>query len=130
MKTRKGFLYWAPRILCIIAILFLSLFALDSFGTGKSVLQQLGDFFMHMLPMFLLIVLLILAWKKELIGGIIFIAVGLCFTPWIYKHNYGMNHSIWLSLSAVLMVTFPFILVGILFVLSYFKQKRNNVKNE
>lgn len=37
MKTRKGFLYWAPRILCIIAILFLSLFALDSFGTGKSV---------------------------------------------------------------------------------------------
>lgn len=130
MKTRKGFLYWAPRILCIIAILFLSLFALDSFGTERSFWQQIGDFIMHMLPMFLLVVLLILAWKYELIGGIVFIAIGLFFTPWIYQHNFAMNHSFWMSLNVVLMVTFPIILVGVLFVLSHLHQKRYTEKHQ
>ncbi|MCU0368442.1 MAG: hypothetical protein MUF39_06395, partial [Cyclobacteriaceae bacterium] len=42
--------YWASRVLGILAILFISLFALDAFGSGLSIWQQIGGFLIHMIP--------------------------------------------------------------------------------
>jgi hypothetical protein len=124
MKTTDRILYWTPRIICILAILFISLFAADSFGPGRTLWQQLGAFFVHLIPSFILLVFLLVAWKWELIGGIIFTAVGIGFSPVIYMHNYKMNHSVQMSLVDVLIVTIPFIVVGILFLISYYRKKR------
>jgi len=120
-------LFWTPRILCILAILFVSMFALDSFAPGLSLGQQIGGFLIHLIPTYILIIFLIVAWKWELIGGIILAAVGLGFLPFIYMMNYGMNHSVGMSLGIVMMINFPFILVGFLFILSHFagKKKQN-----
>ena len=81
---------------------------------------------MHLIPSFGLIILLIVAWKWELIGGIIFALIGLGFSPFIFIHNYRMNQSVWMSLSVILMITVPFIIVGILFILSH-RMKNKNV---
>ena len=124
MKPAVKFLHWTPRIIGILAILFISMFALDSFGPNKTFWQQIADFLMHMIPSFVLIAFLLIAWKWELAGGIIFILIGLGFSPVIFMHNYRMNHSVWMSLNVLLLITFPFILVGILFVLSHYKKKR------
>jgi hypothetical protein len=124
MKTTDRILYWTPRIICILAILFISLFAADSFGPGRTLWQQLGAFFVHLIPSFILLVFLLVAWKWELIGGIIFTAVGIGFSPVIYMKNYGMNHSVWMSLGIILMINFPFVVVGILFIISYYRKKR------
>jgi hypothetical protein len=35
-----------------------------------------------------------------------------------------MNHSVWMSLGIILVTTGPFILSGVLFVLSHFMKKR------
>ena len=101
------------------------MFALDAFDPDKTIWQQLADFFLHLIPSFILIIFLIIAWKRELIGGIIFILIGLVLSPLIFTHNYNMNQSIWISLGVILTITFPFIIVGILFIVSYRKKKRN-----
>jgi cell division protein FtsW (lipid II flippase) len=125
MEKPISVLHWTPRILCILAILFISMFALDAFTPELTIWQQLGAFFIHLIPSFILLALLIVAWKWEYIGGIIFLVIGLGFSPLIFIHNYNMNHSIWMSLGIIMMITFPFFVVGILFLASYYKKKKN-----
>ena len=115
--------HWLPRALCILAILFVSMFALDAFSPELSFWQQIMAFLIHLIPSFILLALLILAWKKEFIGGIIFTIIGLGLTPVIFSHNYRMNHSVVMSLGVILTITIPFVLVGILFIVSHFKKK-------
>jgi hypothetical protein len=105
-----------------------SLFALDSFSPGLTLWQQIGGFMIHLIPSFILLGVLVLAWKRELPGGIIFLLIGVGLSPWIYLHNFRMNHSVGMSLLIVLMVTFPFILAGIMFIVSHFVRKRNLLK--
>ena len=125
MKKSIRVIHWVPRILCILAILFISMFALDSFTPGLTIWQQLGAFLIHLIPSFILVALLVVAWKWEYIGGIIFIVIGLGFSPIIFIHNYKMNHSVWMSLGIILAITIPFVVVGILFIVSHFKKKKN-----
>lgn len=125
MKISIKIFHWSPRIICILAILFISMFAADSFAPGLTIWQQLGAFFIHLIPSFILVAVLILAWKWEKIGGIIFILIGLGLSPFIFQHNYEMNQSIGMSLGIILMITFPFIIAGILFIVSNFMKKKN-----
>ncbi len=116
--------YWLPRILCILAIAFVSLFALDAFSPNLTFWQQMGAFFMHLIPSFVLLALLIVAWKKELVGGILFIIIGLGLSPFVFTHNYQMNHSVMMSLGIIMTITIPFAIVGLLFLISHFKRKK------
>jgi hypothetical protein len=112
-------------VICILAILFISMFALDAFAPGPTIWQQLGAFLIHLIPSFFLIALLIVAWKWEYFGGVIFTVIGLGMSPFIFFHNYQMNHSLGMSFLIILIVTFPFMVVGILFILSHFLKKKN-----
>ena len=127
MKIPVKTIFWAPRILGIVAISFISIFAFDAFQPDLTLLEQLRDFLMHLVPSFVLLAILLVAWKWELIGGIIFVAIGLVLTPLIYIHNYNMNGSVWMSLGIIMLITFPFILVGVLFLLDYKINKKHVV---
>ena len=124
MKTSIAVLHWLPRIICILAILFISMFAFDAFAPGLTFWQQIGGFLMHLIPSFILLALLVVAWKWELIGGIIFTIIGLVLSPLVFQHNYNMNHSVSMSLGIIAMITFPFVIVGILFLISYSKKRK------
>ncbi len=115
--------HWLPRIICILAILFVSLFAADAFTPELTIWQQLGAFVIHLIPSFILLAFLIVAWKWEFIGGIIFIIIGLGLSPFVFVHNYKMNDSIWMSLGIIMAITIPFVIVGGLFIISHFKKK-------
>ena len=127
--NKSRIFFWLPRIICILAILFISLFALDSFQPNLSIWQQIGAFLMHLIPSFILTALLIIAWKRELIGGIIFIIIGLGLSPIVYTHNYNMNHSVWMSLGIISGITIPFAIVGILFIMSHYYKKKHLSKS-
>ncbi len=116
--------HWVPRILCILAILFVSLFAFDSFAPGLSFGQQIAGFLIHLIPSFILLAMLLVAWKWEFFGGIIFIILGLGLSPWLFYQNYKMNHSIGMSLVVIFAITIPFALVGLLFLISHSKKKK------
>ena len=75
----KNVLYWTPRLLMIVFILFISLFALDAFEGDRSILSKIGAFLIHLIPSFILIVLLILSWRREWIGGLAFFILGVFY---------------------------------------------------
>lgn len=128
MKTSIKIIHWTPRILCILSILFVSMFAADSFESDNTFGQNLASLFMHLLPSIILTALLIVAWKWEFIGGVIFIVLGIGISPFIFMLNYNRNHfSIAQSLGIILMINFPFIVVGILFVINHHLKKRKTV---
>ena len=129
MKDSIKNFHWIPRIICILVILFVSMFAFDAFSPTDTVLMQIAHFFVNLTPSFLLLIFLIIAWKRELIGGIIFTLAGIAVSPLIYQHNYSMNHSVGMSIGILLMITFPIIVLGILFIVSYFRSKRRSREN-
>jgi len=101
------------------------MFALDAFEPGLTLGQQLRDFSIHLIPSFILTAFLIVAWKWELAGGIIFILIGIGFSLFVFFLNYNRSHSLWFSLGMIGMITIPFIIVGILFLISDRMKKRN-----
>ncbi len=123
MKNSLKISYWAPRIICILAILFVSLFALDAFDPELTFWQQIGGFLIHLIPSFILLALLLLAWKYEYLGGLIFIFIGFMFGIIVFRMNYKMNHSIWMSIGIVASLTLPFVIAGALFMVHHFKNK-------
>jgi len=123
MTTKEKIIRWLPRLLCIGAILFISMFALDAFEPGKPFGQQLLDFMMHLIPTYILLLLLWVAWKKPFIGGILFAIIGIVTSPFVYNLNYNRTHSVMTSLSIILMITVPFIVVGVLFLVSHMQEK-------
>lgn len=62
-----------------------------------------------------------------MIGGTILAIIGLGFTPFIFSYNYQMNHSIGMSPGVIAMINFPFIIVGVLFILSHFMKKKQTI---
>jgi uncharacterized membrane protein YozB (DUF420 family) len=69
-----------------------------------------------MIPSFILIAILVIAWKREITGGIIFVTLGLILSPLVFIHNYRMNDSIGMSLLIIAVITIPLIVVGLLFI--------------
>jgi len=124
MKTSTKVLHWTPRILCILAILFVSLFALDSFSSERTFWQNIGALIMHLIPSFVLLAVLIVAWKWEKIGGITLTILGLSFFIFIFIFNLKRTHSVATSLMIALTFSVPFVLAGILFIISHFRKKK------
>ena len=124
MTTKEKVILWLPRLLCIGAILFVSMFALDAFEPGMPFGQQILNFTMHLIPSFVLLLLLWIAWEKPYLGGILFAVAGIVMSPFVYTLNYNRTHSIWISSSIILMITVPFIVIGILFIMSHFQNGR------
>ena len=125
MNTSIKVIHWLPRIICILAILFISMFALDAFDPEITIWQQLIAFIIHLIPSFILLAFLLIAWKWEYIGGLIFIIIGLVLSPFVFMHNYKMNQSIGMSLAIIMALTIPFAIVGVLFLVSHFQKKKN-----
>jgi hypothetical protein len=125
MNASVKVLKWLPRIICILVILFISMFSLDAFAPGLTLWQQLGGFMIHNIPSFVLLVFLIFAWKRELTGGIIFIILGFILSLLVFLLNHYRNHfSLGRSLGIVAMIALPFVVAGILFIMSYYRKKK------
>ena len=121
----KKLLHWAPRILCIAAILFVSIFAFDAFRPGLSVWQQIGSFIMHLAPSFILAIILAIAWKWELAGGILFTTIGIVMSFSIYNLNHNRNQfTVEQSITNAVIICLPFVVAGVLFILSYYRSRK------
>jgi hypothetical protein len=72
-------LYWSPRLLAIAYILFLGIFALDVFAEGYGFWETMLNFLIHLIPNFVLLTLLLIAWKWEWFGALFFALCGLFY---------------------------------------------------
>ena len=103
-NTRRV-IYWAPRVLCILFALFLSVFALDVFSEGYGFGETILALFMHLIPTFIIVIALVIAWRWELAGAILFVAGAL----FLLISSGGES---WI-------ISGPLFLVGALFLLSW-----------
>jgi len=116
MKTTEhGNIYvsWALRILLILTILLWGMFSLDVFSEGFNFWETVGAFLIHNIPSFVMIITLVIAWKRENIGGILLMAVVLAFTIFFMLMS---GRIMW---GTLVLVGIPF-LIGALFVLNYY----------
>jgi hypothetical protein len=100
-------IHWAPRLAAILIIFFIGLFSLDVFEMKASPLELLGGFLMHNIPSIVLLVVLILAWKRPVVGFVAFLAAAALFAVFFVRSIY--------ALSNLLLFVFPILLVAFLF---------------
>ena len=75
----RRLLYWLPRVLGILFAVFLSLFALDVFGEGYSFWETVWALLMHLIPTAIVVLILVLAWRRAWIGGVLFPLLGVLY---------------------------------------------------
>jgi glucose-6-phosphate-specific signal transduction histidine kinase len=105
-------LYWAPRILAIAFGLFVSLFALDSFSGQDSIWLKLGHFAVHLIPVAIYAAILVLAWRWEWIGAVLFAALGALYIASVGRHRLDWN----------LIIAGPLFLLAVLFLAGWLRR--------
>lgn len=121
-KSARGVLFWAPRILTILFALFLSLFALDVFAETQGFLETLTALVLHLIPAFLVVVLLVLAWRWELIGVIAFAGLAIAYP--VVMWGRGFPWVTYVTMSA------PLLLMSVLFLLSWRQRCRARIAGQ
>lgn len=107
-KTLRQLLRWMPRALATIFAGFLSIFALDVFSEGNGFIETFGALLMHLIPAFLIVGALILAWRWKKLGGVAFLALGAAYI----LMGPGQGHLSW-----ILIIAGPAFAIGVLFLL-------------
>jgi hypothetical protein len=86
------------------------MFALDVFEEKKAFLETLAALALHLVPTFLIIVLLVLAWRWELIGVVAFAGLAIAYVVFFWGR---------FSWVAYAVISGPLLVVSVLFLLSW-----------
>jgi hypothetical protein len=100
-------IHWAPRVASLLIILFAGLFSLDVFGTGASPLEVLGAFLMHNIPSIVMLVLVIFAWKRPVVGFVAFLVIAAAFIIFFVRDFYAVSN--------LMLFVLPLLLIASLF---------------
>lgn len=119
MRTGEKILFWAPRVLGIIFAAFISLFALDVFGAGYGFFETIAALLIHLVPTYLIVGALLLGWRWEWPGGLAFIALGIFYI----LMSGGRQH-----ITAYLLITGPAVLIGILFLVTWWQKTGHRLR--
>lgn len=106
-------LFWTPRVLSILFIIFLSLFALDVFDAGLGFWQTIVALLIHLIPSAVLAGILAVSWRWEWVGGILFSAAGAAYL-WMTWGRFPWYVYVFMS--------GPLFLVGVLFLIAWFQR--------
>lgn len=117
-RLSERLLFWTPRALAIVFIAFLSMFALDVFGEGRGFWGTLLALIVHLIPMFILAAGLILAWRWEWIGAVIYGAGGMAYIFLALSRPWPPA----MKLICILMIAGPAFAVAALFLASWLKR--------
>ncbi|MBP2667441.1 MAG: hypothetical protein H6Q76_2421 [Firmicutes bacterium] len=107
-KKISGYIVWPPRILSLLL-------------PGLSPRQILAGLLMHNIPTFVMIIVLIIAWKHEIVGGLAFLLAGLLYIFMTARAKIDWS----VALSWNLTIAAPALLIGILFLISWYKKRQN-----
>jgi predicted membrane protein len=123
MKKVSKFVYWTPRILSIIFICFLALMSLDIFDMKLGFFGTIVGLFMHNIPTLALLVVLLISWKHEIVGGVAFILAGILYLVILFMNPFELY-----MLSWAIQIAGVAFFIGILFFVNWFKKKNRKSK--
>lgn len=95
-------LQWIPRILTLLLAGFLSLFALDGFQEGYGFFKTIISLFIHLIPVWVILIVLWISWNRPMIGAIFYPCLGIAYaiTAW--------DRPDWIAA-----ITGPLVLIGV-----------------
>jgi len=94
---------------------FISLFALDAFGAGEPLRQQVVDFLIRMIPTVLVVGAVVAGWRWPLVGGVLCLGLGLLYVA------IAWGRATW---PVYAMIVGPIWITGALFFCGWLSQKR------
>lgn len=106
----KRLVFWTPRIMCIAFAAFLAIFALDVLSMPGGVWYKARALFVHLIPTGMVLIVLVIAWRREWIGAVVFPLLAIVHLV----TNWGQLH--W---SAYAIIDGPLLLLGILFLVNW-----------
>jgi len=106
--------FWTPRVFCIITALFLMIFSLDVFEEAHGFWQIALGLFMHNLPSLFMLGVLIVVWRWEWVGAVIFPALGILYIVLFWRR---------FVLYVYFLIAGPMFLLGILFLVGWIYRK-------
>ena len=123
VKKINRFVYWTPRILAILFILFLAMFSLDIFEGNYGFWGTIARLIMHNIPAMILLIVLIISWKYEIVGGIVFILAGIFYIIMLSMTAITTGFE-WYYLSWAVQISGIAFFIGIMFLVGWFKKKK------
>ena len=109
--TSRRLLFWTPRVICIAFAIFLSLFALDVFGEGYGFWKTILALLIHLVPVYIVLAVLAIAWRWEWIG-----ALGFGGLAGWYAKGVWHRHPDW-----VVVIAGPQLVIAALFLVNWLK---------
>ncbi|MBP2639005.1 MAG: hypothetical protein H6Q72_4912 [Firmicutes bacterium] len=119
-KKISGYIVWPPRILSLLFIITIALMSMDVIRPELSPLQILAGLLMHNIPTIVMIVVLSIAWKHEIVGGLAFLLAGLLYIFMTARAKIDWS----VALSWNLTIAAPALLIGILYLISWYKKRQ------
>ena len=113
-KPLQRLLFWLPRILCLLFAAFLSVFALDVFGEGYGFWKTVLALLVHLIPTWIILIVLAISWRWEWVGAILFTALGVLY-PVLFWGRF-----VWY---VYLIMSGSLLLIGGLFLLNWLFRK-------
>ena len=77
--TWERWLFWTPRLLSILFAAFLGVFAADAFSESRGPWSTAAGLILHLVPSAAILLMLVIAWRREWLGGLLYLAFGLVF---------------------------------------------------
>ena len=118
IKPHTPAIVWIARVLTIVFAAFITMFAADVFSEGYGFWQTVLALIMHLIPTFLVVVLLLLSWRYEWIGGIAFCALAVVYAI------VAINRLHWI---AIAIIGGTMLLMGVLYLVGWFQKKQTLV---
>jgi hypothetical protein len=106
-STGQRLLFWAARGLTVLFALFVGVFALDVFGEGYGPWETMLALVTHLMPTLVILLLLVLTWRRSWVGGVAYPALGLLYLVMA-------NHPV--SSLGVYVLSGPLFVIGSLFL--------------
>jgi len=96
--------------------------SLDVFDGKLDFWQTLFGLFIHNIPALVLLLVIIISWKYEIVGGIVFILAGLLYI-WLISDQIFNNFQ-WYYLSWIIQISGVAFFIGALFLIGWFRKKK------
>ena len=114
----RSWVFWTPRVMALLFAVFVSLFAFDVFDSRLDVWRTILALFVHLIPSFVVLLLLVVAWRWEWVGALAYTALSVLYVA----AAWGRLH--W---SASVVISGPLLIIGLLFLLGCLYRDKSRV---
>jgi hypothetical protein len=122
-RSAARLLFWSPRVLTILFVLFLGPFALDAFNEFHVFWKCILAFCIGLLPAAIVAAILVIAWRWEWVGAALVALAALCYA---WNWTVPPRHMNWPATAGI---SGPLLLIAGLFLANWIERAKVRTAN-